>query len=430
MSGYYDTRKRDLTENTPYSYKPKGSNDWVRNQPLYQPGSQVTTSYRTGDQAKADEWDYFNTHGKAIRTEVPVSQFDRGHVFTTVKQYVSLSHPKVDLRGRSANNPSRYIGPLIPLATGDVARHIVPSTWSQFTINDFGNKAISRTYPTKSKADLLGAITELLRDGLPDLPSLMLIRDRGTQLRTYGGEMLNYAFAWQPLISDLRKIVESLMDSTRILLQLEKDSGKVVRRRLRFPLSSETTFVNPDSYIGRGVFMLESWTNDDIPLAGSTLAVQVRDFRSESIWFSGAYSYYLSPGITERSRFVRFLEMGDHLLGIGLTPDKLWNLSPWSWLADWIVDIGSAISTASAFQKNGLVLRYGYLMRQTTAQRTLEATGMKLPVGTVSRTFVTERKERFRSTPFGFGVSAASLTPAQIAILSALGMSGSGRVAF
>lgn len=430
MAGYYDKRKRSTSFDAIIRSKPRDSDNWSPNEPVGTPGVQETYSFRTGSQAKREEFDYFSgSRAQALRTDVAVSQFDKGHTFWSTRQSFLLSHPRVDLQGRGAR-ASRYIGPLIVGTTGDVAKYIAPTTWSQLTVNDYGNKAISRTYPTKSKADLVGMIAELMRDGLPSLIGLEAIRTRGTQLRSLGGEGLNYAFAWAPLISDLRKIVESCMDHTKILMQLQRDSGKVVRRKLSFPLTKSETIVNPDAYISRGVYKLNSWQNDDIPLPGSTFDVQVRDFRSESIWFSAAYSYALSNGKTVEQKMLKYVQEGEHLLGIGLTPDKLWNLAPWSWLADWIVDLGSAITAASAFQKDGLVLRYGYLMRSSIAARTLTATGVRLPVGIVSNTYLTTRKERFRSTPFGFGFNMATLTPYQVAILSLLGMTGTGRVAY
>jgi len=116
----------------------------------------------------------------------------------------------------------------------------------------------------------------------------------------------------------------------------------------------------------------------------------------------------------------------NHLLGLDLTAEVLWNLAPWSWLSDWVANTGDNISNASAFQQDGLVLRYGYLMvhRETYQTRRMDAVydvrGNALLPGSIVLT--TTSKTREPATPYGFGIDTSSFTGHQWGILGALGM--------
>jgi hypothetical protein len=114
----------------------------------------------------------------------------------------------------------------------------------------------------------------------------------------------------------------------------------------------------------------------------------------------------------------------NQLLGLDITPDTLWNLAPWSWAADWFSNIGDITSNMSSFQQ-GLVMRYGYQMEHTIVSDTYSSVDKSLR--THPLTFVVETKQRVKANPFGFGVTWEGLSPFQLSIAGALGLSKSGR---
>jgi len=115
----------------------------------------------------------------------------------------------------------------------------------------------------------------------------------------------------------------------------------------------------------------------------------------------------------------------EKLLGLPLTPDVVWELTPWSWAIDWFSNAGSVISNVSAFKLGGLVMRYGYIMEETTITDTysmasagfLDDTG-PVPPSTITYTV----KRRREANPFGFGLSWDGLSPSQMLITAALGI--------
>lgn len=107
-----------------------------------------------------------------------------------------------------------------------------------------------------------------------------------------------------------------------------------------------------------------------------------------------------------------------------MTPEVLWELAPWSWAVDWFSNTGDVIHNISTLGYDGLVMEYGYMMTHTQYDRRVEATalvnGVSVSARTVSRR---ETKRRTVATPYGFGIDDTTLSPRQLAILAALGLS-------
>jgi hypothetical protein len=114
------------------------------------------------------------------------------------------------------------------------------------------------------------------------------------------------------------------------------------------------------------------------------------------------------------------------LLGLELTPESLYNLTPWSWAIDWVSSLGSVISNLEDYQRYGLVMPYGYAMEHTVVQDTyywVGPTSLKAGYIPTPIRLTTEVKKRVRANPFGFGLTWSALDRTQQAILAALGLS-------
>jgi hypothetical protein len=241
-------------------------------------------------------------------------------------------------------------------------------------------------------------------------------------------EYLNWVFGWQPLISDIKKSVFALRNQDKLLAQYERDSGRLVRRRYDFPLErSETVdFVTSPrgpwgTHLGWDASVMYNNGNPTQgTLSQSTIVEKER-------WFSGAFTYYLPAGYYSRSALIRAASKAKVLLGIELTPEVLWNLTPWSWAADWVANTGDVLSNVSDFAGDGLVMHYGYMMETSTVHRkwTLSNHGLRGAPEPLTLTFSSVKKQRIKASPFGFGLTWESFTPRQIGILTALGISKS-----
>lgn len=294
-------------------------------------------------------------------------------------------------------------------------------------LNAQGTIAIDRVSPVNSIANVATTIGELKRDGLPSIPLLHSYKDKTQIARDSGNEYLNYQFGWAPLISDIQNFAKAVSQSGKILAQLERDSGKVVRRRYEFPIEKETVTLEKDKPEKDNTGMTYFGYTDRNDLGKVDLILEKQTRR----WFSGAFTYYIPSGDSLISRVVRGYQEADKLLGFSPDPETLWNISPWSWAADWAFNTGSVISNLSDKAQYGLVMPYGYIMEETSFKYTSRLSGLsyygpgRKPIETVFRV---TRKTRLKASPFGFGLSWDGFDTYQTAIIAALGLTRQARL--
>lgn len=358
-----------------------------------------------------------------------LEQGDFGSAFETVTNEYELISPTYYPVAQAGY--TTYRGNVYFAATGS---GVIPRSSSYFPrvtppTNDYlfqlGGTAISRCIPTNPSADLATFLGEL-REGLPSMVGLNALKNIRRPGKAGGGEYLNYQFGIKPMVSDVRKLVQATQKSSVILKQFERDSGRLIRRSYHFP----KTEVEEDPVIvgtGRGLYpslptyMYASFNSSDFT---GTLTRQ-RKTTIES-WFSGGFTYFVDLDSDALSRIHRKAQELRRVYGADLNLEVAWNLAPWSWAADWFANTGDVIHNLTAFSRDGLVMRYGYLMYKETIQDTYTHTGVNLksgPTGPVSQVFRTVYKRRVKAHPYGFGLTEESLSPRQLAILAALGIS-------
>jgi len=427
---------------------------------LYVPGVgsayQVTTSYRTGKGAEGgtsveedsdtallsatNYSDRFKVMKEELRRE-PKSVLDNGHEFKTQKAIVSFC--------------SSLITGWIPQGVGSwvaFSGPCWPAVWPSGTMPNgtfkymdpadlgwYGPRAISATTPTNPSAEVATALTELYREGFPRIPGSTIRREARLEAKrqktlplpkraagSAGSEYLNVEFGWKPLVRDLRRIAGAVKESNKILKQHRRNSGESIRRQYTFPV--ERTFDSKPAVLG--VLMTNSastaWRSAFVGESVSGPMTEETETERE-VYFSGAYTYHVRDADKSAHNLDTFEQRANLLLGTRITPEVVWNVAPWSWLVDWRVNVGENISNATALASDGLVIRYGYLMVKTTVRHTYTLVGPRLNSNATQRVpytiqFVTETKERYRASPFGFGSNPASFTGRQWAILASLGM--------
>lgn len=392
---------------------------------------QSVTSYRTGryteailDEIPTSSVSAFGQYKKEYQNRT--DQADTGHAFDTTRQSVSILSR--DIHVQDSTGIFQYDGPVVPDYRNDSNNRYAYPTTSKLSENDikfYGSTAIDRSKPTNPVADLSTALAELKKEGLPLLPGIESMRRRTNYARNSGSEFLNVEFGWKPLVSEARDLINAVRRSADIVEQAMKDSGKIIRRGYDFGVQTSWTELVPSTATGaianpNGI-PADRWasmfTHSNVPRTGkltSSLDVQRR------MWFSGAYTAYIPMDDDILSRVRRYRLLCDRLFGVSVTPEVLWELAPWSWFGDWFGSIGSLLSNANAIASDGLVLRYGYLMRETVMNRSLALNLGSVPCHV---TYSTTRKERVRASPYGFGLNPGSFSTRQWAILGALGLS-------
>lgn len=350
-----------------------------------------------------------------------------GDFYTFKSEVVYLSSPSVSYYPPDYKLDGwAFSGPVTPPNTAPKRRSDL-NLRSVPELNALGATAISRCSPVNSHSEVLTSLAETLKDGLPAVPGISTWRDRTAITRGAGSEYLNAQFGWIPLISDIKDAVGAARNAAKILNQFERDAGRNVRRRYEFPKEIVTERINEYEGYGAGSaagLATGVLQNSHFYHGDESGRYYTDRTTTTKTWFSGAFTYHMPAEQTQVGKFMSAIQEFDLLFGGVPTPDVVWNLTPWSWATDWFANTGDVLTNVSNAALYGQVLRYGYLMEQTTI---LDRNVLELPDCKVGARFEsvvkTTVKRRIRANPFGFGVTFDGLNAYQLSILAALGMS-------
>jgi hypothetical protein len=186
----------------------------------------------------------------------------------------------------------------------------------------------------KDMKTLKGSIKHLL-----SLPSLIKTLNKpGTLrqiLRAASDNYLQTKFNIQPLISDIRGIYRALANSEKRINELIARSGRVRTSHYTRPLVIDGT--NSYQKIDVNFNMDTPQGNVDIAaphLFGWEERIVVNTtpvFHAEM-----QYNYNYTAYQLEHARVLALLDA----LGVNFNPQIIWNAIPWSFVVDWVVDVG------------------------------------------------------------------------------------------
>lgn len=361
---------------------------------------------------------------------------DVGGAFYNKKEKIFNANQRFNLR--SINGDRTYSGPLeaYTVTNANLRGFSDTAPFSDgfgdasglLDLDKYGATAIKRCQPINPHSSAFNAVGELYRDGLPKIPGSILRQHQqgSNDLEYLGGgaeEYLNLEFGVRPTIADMRDLYNATRKMKSILEQYHRDSGRAVRRNYRFKEEKSTTTSENSGYYPAGPG----------PGLDGTLWIRpgwrrVTVTTTTNRWFSGSFTYYAKPdekGLAKARDIMREFEL---TYGLAPTADALWNLQPYSWLADWVTNTGDVLRNMTAFSADGLIMNYGYIMEHRVREVEFYLSGAQARNGTgtvdvnLSQRFVQETKRRRRATPFGFGLDSGSFTTRQWAILAALGI--------
>ncbi len=272
-----------------------------------------------------------------------------------------------------------------------------------------GTTAFARSLPTNSIFEGLTAIGESIQQ-LPSAPLTAAFQAKHKELLSVpGDEYLNIQFGWLPMVSDIKNFAYAVKHHNEIIRNYEANSDTRIRRRYVFPPHEESVSDTRSS-------MFASAYPENSFMAGTMDAIL-----KERTWFAGSFRYHVPMGSSVRDRLLRAEQEANKLLGLRLTPEVLWNLTPYSWMADWFSNAGDVFHNISALSLDGLVAEYAYIMRQSESKLTL--TNHSYPASATKHRKICQR---LQASPYGFDLEYDGLSTVQKAIIAALGLSRGG----
>jgi len=143
---------------------------------------------------------------------------------------------------------------------------------------------------------------------------------------------LQYAFNIKPLLNDINGVINSIKSYRKQAEKLVSDSEKVHRHHFQVMIGSDvasTTEYSPwipvELAVGNGIRQFWSRTGRFIELRPSKFHVEIQ------------YSFYYTDF---QRRHASALSLLDDL-GINFNPQIIWNAIPWSFVVDWVANVGS-----------------------------------------------------------------------------------------
>lgn len=295
------------------------------------------------------------------------------------------------------------------------------------TMDEWGTQFIADTSPMSPRAGLAQAIVEIKREGLPHLSSETLsglrnlgkrTRKRSNVLKDASDDYLSWQFGFVPLLSDARKLAQSVLEMDALLGQLYRDSGRLIRRARERPLQ-----VLSEKQTGGPSHGFPGTTT--VPYIRKREGVLLtRERVTRRVWFAGGFIYHMPTSAGLIADFDRKVIEARYLFGLSVDPEVVWSLLPWSWLVDWFTTTGDVLANFTDNMVGYQVNRYAYVMAETwlTRRHELNVDMVSGPV-TASHHEAYRLRQRRQATPYGFGLSWDEFSPYQLSILTALGIS-------
>jgi len=207
---------------------------------------------------------------------------------------------------------------------------------------------------------------------------------------------LSLSLGWEPLVSDLRSmfgLAKSIENRKRYLASLE--AGSHVHRKLHSGITSEYT--------------------DAALYGGDGYSARVKHFITEDIWFSA--NAKLKDPILGNAELQELSEKT--VTGLLSEPWVVWDYLPWSWLADYFLNVGDFIEATAGLQH--LEVTRLNLMAKRVHRSILEPV---LVAPTISASYSELRSSEKLRVPFGHPAPSFAFTPfltgKQMSIIGAL----------
>lgn len=209
------------------------------------------------------------------------------------------------------------------------------------------------------------------------------------------------------------------------LLKLTEQNGQWIRRRVSLGKTDTEVKLAGGSSLAMPCYSPHGLWSD---FFSATPSWELTEHKISESWAVGKFRYYrpefdvLNANYhSSMSSIMRYLT----LFGLRVTPSNIYKATPWTWAIDWFTNIGKQIERFSDMYVDSMAAQYLYSMLHERTERRITC---RLPFWsgmlTLVFTRIIETKQREEaSSPYGFSLTWDQLTPRQLAISAALGIS-------
>lgn len=273
--------------------------------------------------------------------------------------------------------------------------------------------------------ELTGRAGQTRRSG----PDLTKLRRLSQAPKKVSDQFLNVQFGWKPFVKDVIDVCDVVVNFHDYVARLERNNDKWQRRRFAEEvLQSEDSIsqaTNMDSN------MCAPFLDASIMVPKSGLYRVARQTMTR-VWYEGSFKYYrpeFDKGVTSGIPGLKTARQALSLLGADITPTHLYQIMPWSWLADWFVNVKHNVQLFDDLSTGQVASRWFYVMRESYYRWEYQNRFSSYGGGVVDlkwyRSVHTKRRVGSESH-FQFSLQPGTLSGMQLTILAALGISLAG----
>jgi hypothetical protein len=332
----------------------------------------------------------------------------------------------------------KYVGGFTPMGlwnTWNIPAMVLTTQWIPDT-TAWELQAYKKTRPRIEKASAfvfaaeMRDIPRMLRSTSRTFDELWKVMGGSTgvskvmQPKKVADNFLNHQFGWTPFLGDLKKFHQTFQNAAAIKARLRANNDKYVVRRAT--LSDQESRKQISSGTGMAVEPLGDLISK-LFIPGVQPTWELVEIQRSTVSAVGQYKYYrpeFDASLPDYDSAWNRIRREADIYGARISPANVYRAVPWTWLIDWCVDFGSVIDAIDDIALDALVARYLYVMRhECTTTVFLQRLPFISGPQTISWVVKSDAKvRRGASTPYGFGLSWNLLSPRQLAILAALGI--------
>lgn len=256
--------------------------------------------------------------------------------------------------------------------------------------------------------------------------SIQAARDLRQVPKQVAQEFLNVQFGWKPFVQDIVSMLDVVLNLEEHIQNTTRKNNAWQRRSWAEEVVESSGLVHSEGGLASARFgpylgpnYIKDWSTNYTVYKESLVEV----------WYEGVFKYYrpeFDAGLSSGYPEVRRARQTLSLLGGNITPTVLYKVTPWTWLADWFVNIGDNLQLLEDLTSGAVAAKYMYVMRRSY-DRYRYVTSSQSHDGkyvSVEATRSLERKQRVQCAgQFRFSLQPTALSGMQYAILAALGLS-------
>jgi hypothetical protein len=245
--------------------------------------------------------------------------------------------------------------------------------------------------------------------------------------RNVAGHFLNHNFGWVPFVKDISGTLDNIIFVDQKIRRLIDENNKDIRRRAKLFNHTEETKIADEENIclvsPGSVYYLQQCM-----IAPPRYEVWLE--RKLEVHTVGRFRYYVPEfdmSVPEGQGVLGSIKRQLTLHGARLTPMNIYRSTKWTWLLDWVSNSGRTLQAIQDQALDNMAATYLYLCHNETKtykfRQILPFNARSGGIKTLEWSRVIEVKQRKEAeAPFGFGLSWEELTPKQLALLAAIGI--------